>query len=88
MKKCLRKFLEIFFSVLGVVLGLYVGGYLMFIRSVGYLYNGFLNGGITKSGLVFAIVCIFLSTTVIGFFWCVCDIIAGIFRDNLKFKDL
>ncbi len=88
MKKVVFKILDIFFSVMGSVVGLYVGGYLMFVRSVAYLYTGFTGGGITRRGFVISIICIFMATTVIGFFWCLFDIIAGVFRDKPRFKDL
>ncbi len=88
MKRIICKILEHFFSIFGTLLALYVGGYLMFIRSVGYLYNSFILGSVSKEGLIIAIICIFFATTVIGFIWCLFDIIAGIFRDNPRFKDL
>ncbi len=82
MKRTIRKILAIGISVLGTVLALYVGGYWLFIRPVRYLYLGFLAGTLTKKSLLIAIIKIFIASTAGGGVWCVCDIIAGHFRDE------
>ena len=84
MKKSAKKAMEILFSVLGVVLGLYIGGYWLFLRPVYWLVTGYTAGTLTKRLLVVCIVKIFISSTIGGGIWCICDIIAGHFRDIPK----
>ena len=81
MKKNAKKALAIFFSVLGSVLGLYIGGYWLFARPVYWLVTGFTGGTLTAGILIINIFKIFIASTIGGGIWCVCDIIAGFFRD-------
>ena len=81
MKKNAKKSLAIFFSVLGSVLGLYFGGYWLFVRPVYWLVTGFTGGTLTAGILIINIFKIFIASTIGGGIWCVCDIIAGFFRD-------
>lgn len=81
MKKTIKKIIEMAFSLLGVVLALYVGGYLFLIEPVHVLYVRFMADTLTSKTLFVCIVKIFLASTVSGGIWCICDIIAGKFRD-------
>ena len=81
MKKNAKKALAVFFSILGSVLGLYIGGYWLFARPVYWLVTGFSAGTLTSRTLLICIIKIFIASTVGGGIWCICDIIAGIFRD-------
>ena len=82
MKKSIRRVLAVFFGILGTVLALYVGGYWLFIRPVRFLYVGFMAGTLTKTSLLICIIKIFFASTAAGGIWCICDIIAGHFRDE------
>lgn len=82
MKRNAKKALAVLFSVLGTVLGLYVGGYCLFVRPVYWLVTGFTGGTLTASILIINVFKIFIASTIGGGIWCVCDIIAGIFRDD------
>lgn len=82
MKKALRRVLAIGFSLLGIFLAIYVGGYWLFIRSVHFLYQGLLAGTLTSKSLIICIIKIFCASTAAGGLWCICDIIAGKFRDD------
>ena len=84
MKKNAKRGLAILFSALGIVLGLYVGGYRLFVRPVYWLVTGFTNGTLTAGILLINIIKIFIASTVGGAIWCICDIIAGHFRDLPK----
>ena len=81
MKKTAKKTLAILFSFLGYALGLYVGGYVLFLKTVLTRVGGFTAGILTKELLVVSIVKIFVSSTLGGAIWCIFDIIAGNFRD-------
>ena len=81
MKKNAKRALAVLFSILGTVLGLYIGGYLLFVRSVYWLYVAFTGGTLTASILIINVIKIFVASTVGGAIWCLCDIIAGHFRD-------
>ena len=52
MKKNAKRALAVLFSILGTVLGLYIGGYLLFVRSVYWLYVAFTSGSLTASILI------------------------------------
>lgn len=82
MKKTIRRVLAITFSILGTVLALYFGGYWLFIRPVRYLYISLMAGTLTRKSLLICIIKIFLASSAGGGIWCVCDIIAGRFRDE------
>jgi hypothetical protein len=82
MKKSAKKALAIFFSLLGSALGLYIGGYWLFARPVYWLVTGFTGGTLTAGILIINIFKIFIASTIGGGIWCVCDIIAGLFRDD------
>lgn len=82
MKKSIRRIIAIAFSILGTVLGLYVGGYLLFLQPLRGLFVALTVGEITKKFLLISIVKIFLASTAGGSIWCICDIIAGFFRDE------
>lgn len=82
MKKNARKALAVLFSILGTVLGLYIGGYILFARPVYLLVTGFKAGLLTSRKLIFYVVEIFIASTIGGGIWCVCDIIASHFRDE------
>ena len=84
MKKNAKRGLAILFSALGIVLGLYVGGYRLFVRPVYWLVTGFTNGTLTAGILLINIIKIFIASTVGGAIWCLCDIIANYFRDIPK----
>ena len=77
-----RKALATLFSILGTVLGLYIGGYWLFARPVYWLVTGFTGGTLTASILIINIFKIFIASTVGGSIWCICDIVAGFFRDD------
>ena len=81
MKKNAKRAIAVLFSVLGTVLGLYVGGYLLFVRPVYWLVIGFTNVTLTAGLLLVNVIKIFVASTVGGAIWCLCDIIAGYFRD-------
>ena len=81
MKKNAKRAMAVLFSILGTVLGLYIGGYLLFVRSVYWLVIGFTNGTLTAGILLVNVIKIFIASTVGGAIWCLCDIIAGRFRD-------
>ena len=81
MKKNAKKALAVLFSVLGTVLGLYIGGYWLFARPVYWLVTGFTGGTLTAGNLIINVIKIFIASTIGGGIWCVCDIIAGFFRD-------
>ncbi len=82
MRKNAKKALAAAFSILGTVLGLYIGGYWLFARPVYWLVTGFTGGTLTASILIINIFKIFIASTVGGGIWCVCDIIASFFRDD------
>ena len=82
MKGRAKKVLAVLFSILGTVLGLYIGGYWLFARPVYWLVTGFTGGTLTAGILIINIFKIFIASTIGGSIWCVCDIIAGFFRDN------
>lgn len=82
MKKTIRRVLALSISILGTILALYVGGYWFFIHPVRFLYAAFLAGTLTRKALLGSIIKIFLASTVGGAIWCICDIIAGKFRDE------
>ncbi len=77
MKKNAKKALAVLFSVLGTVLGLYIGGYMLFVRPVYWLVIGFTDGTLTAGMLLVNIFKIFIASTVGGAIWCLCDIIAS-----------
>ncbi len=82
MKKGLCRLFAVFFSLLGTVLALYVGGWVLFIHPVHALFLAFSAGTLTRTMLIITIVKIIFAATAAGGIWCVCDIIAGIFRDR------
>ncbi len=84
MKKTIRKVLAMGFSLLGTFLALYVGGYWLFVRPVRFLYMHLMAGSLTSKSLIVCIIKIFLASTAGGGLWCVCDIIAGKFRDEKR----
>ncbi|SEA23212.1 hypothetical protein SAMN02910384_01123 [Pseudobutyrivibrio sp. ACV-2] len=77
MKKNARNALAILVSILGTVLGLYIGGYLLFARPVYWLVIGFTGGTLTAGMLLINVIKIFIASTVGGAIWCLCDIIAS-----------
>ncbi|MCR5196890.1 MAG: hypothetical protein K6D38_11245 [Pseudobutyrivibrio sp.] len=81
MKKSAKKALVVLFSILGTVLGLYIGGYWLFIRPVYWLVTSFKAGTLTAGILIINVIKIFVASTIGGAIWCICDIIAGHFRD-------
>lgn len=81
MKKNAKRVIAALFSILGSVLGLYIGGYWLFVRPVYWIVIGFRGGTLTARLLLINIIKIFLATTVGGSIWCICDIIAGHFRE-------
>ena len=82
MKKNAKRALAVLFSILGTVLGLYIGGYLLFARPVYLLVTHFTAGTLTAKVLITNILFIFVASTIGGAIWCLCDIIAGFFRDE------
>ncbi|MBQ3773846.1 MAG: hypothetical protein II833_05610, partial [Pseudobutyrivibrio sp.] len=72
-----KKALAVLFSILGTVLGLYIGGYMLFVRPVYWLVIGFTDGTLTARMLLVNIFKIFIASTVGGAIWCLCDIIAS-----------
>ncbi len=87
MRQGIRKLFDILFSILGSVLGLYVGGYWLFIRPVYFLVTAYQTGTITPNLLIVCIIKILVASTVGGGIWCICDIIAGRFRDYYSADD-
>jgi len=81
MKKSAKKAMVVLFSILGTVLGLYIGGYWLFIRPVYWLVTSFKAGTLTAGILIINVIKIFVASTIGGAIWCICDIIAGHFRD-------
>ena len=84
MKKNAKRAIAVLFSILGTVLGLYIGGYCLFVRPVYWLVTGFMDGTLTAGILIINVIKIFIASTVGGAIWCLCDIIAGFFRDEPK----
>jgi hypothetical protein len=84
MKKNAKRAVAVLFSILGTVLGLYIGGYCLFVRPVYWLVTGFMDGTLTAGILIINVIKIFIASTVGGAIWCLCDIIAGFFRDEPK----
>ena len=82
MKRNAKRAIAVLLSILGTVLGLYIGGYLLFARPVYMLVTSFTSGTLTARGLITNILMIFIASTVGGAIWCLCDILAGIFRDE------
>ena len=82
MKSSFRRLLATAFSIVGSVLAFYVGGYLLFIRPVYFLAVAFKASNITAHLLIVSIFKICMSSTAGGGIWCICDIIAGKFRDQ------
>ena len=82
MKRNAKRAIAVLFSILGTVLGLYVGGYCLFVRPVYWLVTGFTGGTLTASILIINVFKIFIASTVGGGIWCICDIIASFFRDD------
>jgi hypothetical protein len=82
MKKNAKRALAVLFSILGTVLGLYIGGYCLFVRPVYWLVTGFKGGTLTAGILIINVIKIFIASTVGGAIWCLCDIIASFFRDE------
>ena len=81
MKKNAKRALAVLFSILGTVLGLFIGGYVLFVRPVYWLIIGFKGGTLTAGMILINVFKIFIASTVGGAIWCICDIIAGHFRD-------
>ncbi len=77
MKKNAKRALAVLFSILGTVLGLYIGGYVLFVRPVYWLVTGFTSGNLTAVMLLINVIKIFVASTVGGAIWCICDIIAS-----------
>ena len=77
----IKKFFEIFFSLAGTLLSVYVGGYWLLFRPLRNIYLAYTVGSITWHLLFNSFIRIFLSATVAGGIWCLFDIIAGFFRD-------
>ncbi|QFJ53505.1 hypothetical protein [Pseudobutyrivibrio xylanivorans] len=77
MKKNAKRALAVLFSILGTVLGLYIGGYVLFVRSVYWLVTGFTAGTLSAGMLLVNVIKIFIASTVGGAIWCLCDIIAS-----------
>ena len=84
MKKNAKRVIAVLFSILGTVLGLFIGGYCLFVRPVYWLVTGFMDGTLTAGILIINVIQIFIASTVGGAIWCLCDIIAGFFRDEPK----
>ncbi|MCR4567559.1 MAG: hypothetical protein K5769_05880 [Pseudobutyrivibrio sp.] len=81
MKKNAKKVIAVLFSVLGTVLGLYIGGYWLFVRPVYWLITSFKAGTLTAGILIINVIKIFVASTIGGAIWCICDILASHFRD-------
>ena len=81
MKKNVKRALAVFFSVLGTALGIYIGGYWLFVRPVYWLVTSFTGGTLTAGILLINVIKIFVASTVGGAIWIICDIIASYFRD-------
>ncbi|MCR5416251.1 MAG: hypothetical protein K6E79_05605 [Pseudobutyrivibrio sp.] len=81
MRENAKKAMAVLFSLLGTVLGLYIGGYWLFVRPVYWLFVGFRTGTLTAHILIINIIKIFVASTVGGGIWCIFDIIASQFRD-------
>ncbi|SDB33165.1 hypothetical protein SAMN02910298_01600 [Pseudobutyrivibrio sp. YE44] len=81
MKKNAKRAMAVLFSILGTVLGLYIGGYMLFVRPVYWLITGFTSGTLSAGMILINVFKIFIASTVGGAIWCIGDIIAGYFRD-------
>ena len=81
MKKNAKKALATLISVLGSALGIYIGGYWLFVRPVYWLVTSFTGGTLTAGILLINVIKIFVASTVGGAIWIICDIIASYFRD-------
>ncbi len=81
MKKNAKKALATLISVLGSALGIYIGGYWLFVRPVYWLVTSFTGGTLTAGILLINVIKIFVASTIGGAIWCLCDIIAGHFRE-------
>ena len=84
MSKNIKRMLALFLSFAGVVMSLYVGGYLLFLQPLISLYHHYLNNTITMHYLFVIFIKVFFAATAGGGVWCIFDIIAGFFRDNKK----
>ncbi len=87
MRHGIRKLLDIVFSILGAVLAIYVGGYWLFLRPVYFLVTAYKTATITPHLLIVCIIKILVASTAGGGIWCICDIIAGKFRDYYSTDD-
>ena len=65
------KLLGVICYALGVFCSLYVGGYLMLIKTVREMIYAFSADSLTFSLLIYNIIVIALSTTFAGFVWCI-----------------
>ena len=81
MKKNAKKVMAVLFSILGTVLGLYIGGYWLFVRPVYWLITSFRSGNLTAGILIINVIKIFVASTIGGAIWCICDILASHFKD-------
>lgn len=82
MRKGIRKILAAFFSLLAIVMLVYVGGYRLVILPLKDIYHCYIENAWTLKRLFIDIIKIFFSATVGGGLWCLFDIIAGFFRDD------
>ncbi|MBE5911816.1 hypothetical protein [Pseudobutyrivibrio sp.] len=81
MKKNAKKAVATLISILGSALGIYIGGYWLFVIPVYTLVTAFTGGTLTAGILLINIIKIFVASTIGGAIWCLCDIIAGYFRE-------
>ncbi len=77
-----RHLLVIVFDLIGTILALYVGGYLLFLRPIYRMVVAYRMGTLVLPGLLRGVIAVVMASTAGGGIWCVFDIIAGIFRDK------
>ncbi len=68
-------------SIAGILLALFVGGYVLLFRPIRYLIVMHASNLLTTGNLIICIVKIFLSATAAGGIWIIFDIIASRVRD-------
>lgn|GEM_PF-685777 len=78
----MKRLMVILFGLAGTILSIYIGGYVMLISPAISLYKSFMAHTLGIKELFVDIVSISLAATVGGTVWCICDIIAGLFRER------
>ena len=78
----MKRLMVIVFGLLGTVLSIYIGGYVMLIEPAISLYKSFMAHTLGIKELFVDIVSFSLAATVGGTVWCIFDIIAGLFRER------